>query len=52
MKCRNREEAEEIETDILSRLRRRRSDGEWVIIDEAFNEIIDEAFSRIEKVVV
>ena len=52
MECRNSKEAGEIERDILNRLEKTRSDREWVIINKEFNEMIDEAFTRIEKIVV
>ena len=52
MECPNSKKVGEIERDILNRLKRTRSDREWVIINEAFNEVIDEAFTRIEKIVV
>ena len=45
MKCRSREEAEDNERYFLNEvLERTRFDREWVIIDEEFNRIIDEAF--------
>lgn len=52
MLCFKREEAEENEQYILNRFKRARPDREWIIIDEEFNEMIDEAFSRIEDIVV
>lgn len=45
MKCRSREEAEDNEWYFLNEaLERTRPDREWIIIDEEFNRIIDEAF--------
>ena len=45
MKCRSRGEAKDNEDYILNKkLERVRPDREWVIIDEEFNEMLDEAF--------
>ena len=44
MKCRSREEAEDLEKYFLDTLERTHPNREWVIIDEEFNCIIDEAF--------
>ena len=45
MPCRTRERAEDEEWGFLNGfLERTRSDREWVIIDEVFNQMIDEAF--------
>jgi len=45
MKCRSREESEDNEWYFLNEaLERTRPDREWIIIDEEFNRIIDEAF--------
>ena len=45
MKCRSRGEAEDNDDYLLNeKLERVRSDREWVIIDEEFNEMLDEAF--------
>lgn len=45
MKCRSRGEAKDNEDYILNKLlERTRPDREWVIIDEVFNEMLDEAF--------
>lgn len=46
MECRNKKESGKIESDILNRLKKTRPDREWVIINEEFNDIIDEAFTR------
>ena len=43
-KCANRQHAEKVEDYILSGLKRTRSGHEWVEIDEAFNEMIDQTF--------
>ena len=39
------------ETRILDTLRRTRCDREWVKINEDFNELINEEFTKIEKIV-
>lgn len=46
MPCRTRERAQDEEWSFLNDgfLKRSRPDREWVIIDEVFNEMIDEAF--------
>ena len=44
MPCRSSEEAADNEDYFLNTLERTRPDREWVIIDEEFNRIIDEAF--------
>ena len=44
MKCDSPGEAKDNEEYFLRTLERTRSDREWVIIDEDFNQIIDEAF--------
>lgn len=44
MPCRSSEEAADNEDYFLDTLERTRPDREWVIIDEEFNRIIDEAF--------
>ena len=44
MRCRSLEEAKDNEDYFLDTLERTHSDREWVIIDEEFNLIIDEAF--------
>ena len=49
--CRNRKEAGEIERDMLNTFKKTRSNREWVIINKEFNEMIDEEFTRIEKIV-
>ena len=48
--CRNGHEAKESEKYILNhKCQRSHPDREWVIIDETFNEMIDEAFTRIDE---
>ena len=44
MRCRSEEEARDNEQYFLNELERTRPDREWVLIDEVFNDIIDEAF--------
>ena len=44
MRGRSVESVKELEKYFLDELERTRPDREWVIIDEEFNEIIDEAF--------
>ena len=45
MKCRTREQALDEEWGFLNNLfERTRHNREWIIIDEVFNEVIDEAF--------
>ena len=45
MRCRTREQAKDEEWGFLNGfLERTRHDREWVIIDEVFNETIDEVF--------
>ena len=44
-KCDNRQHAEAVESELLSKLKRTRPDREWVEIDEAFNEMIEKSFS-------
>ena len=45
-KCDNRQHAEAVESELLSKLKRTRSDREWVEIDEAFNEMIEKSFCK------
>ena len=47
----DRKEAQEKETSILNNLTRAHPKREWVIIDEDFNKLINEEFTRIEKIV-
>ena len=42
--CENRKHAEDVQNYILRELKRMRPDREWVEIDEAFNEMIDNTF--------
>ena len=44
-KCNSKEHAIAVQDDILSKLKRTRTDREWVEIDEAFNEMIEKLFS-------
>ena len=49
---RNEKEIHQAEKRILDTLRRTRPDREWVNINDAFNELINDEFRRIEKIVV
>ena len=52
MECRNSKEAGEIETDRRNRFVKSHPKREWVIINKEFTEMIDEEFTRIDKIVV
>lgn len=51
MECRNSKEAGEIETAKRNRFEKSHPKREWVIINKKFNEMIDEEFIRVEKIV-
>lgn len=47
----NKKNAGRMETHILHTLEKSHPDREWVIIDEDFSKLINEEFTRVEKIV-